>query len=188
MLVMVFAVCTAAYLKIEKFSFLAHDHYCESLDSAYRAVALHIRDSVAERDNLYSECEYEEWIPVVDLDRETLDQTRDLWEDSINSTAKKNHYWRLHNKPWLMLTPEPQKFYLPPLPPHDSELSNWWNKNIRSYIKTNKLHHDVNSSMLVENNIDIAKIGFKNKNRTKRFFDLDDLLPNETATTRGKNQ
>ena len=166
-----FAVCFTAYLKMKNVPILAHDHYCNSLDAAYRAVAIHIRDSVAERDNLACRCEYDKWISLVVRDRERLEQTRELWEDSINSNAKKDHYWRVHKEPWRLLTSEPKTVSLPSLPVRDSELQNWWDTNLRLYIETNQLHNDVNASLTVGHNSDVCNTAHWTKQRTKRFFE-----------------
>ena len=50
-----------------------------------------------------------------------------------------------------------------------------------------EIDHDVNSSLLVGENLSITNAAIKTKNAAARLMDLDDLLPHEASTTEGKN-
>jgi len=153
--------------------------YCDSIDFAFRAIAIHTQESAAKGTNLSSKMSYsyEEWSPTLSMDRATLHKTVQLWEDSINSTSEKEYHWSLRHCPWVFATTEPKKFELPQLPDQSDDLQLWWNENIKSYIESNFLHHNVTATLHAGANIDIFNSRPTARVHTARFFGLDDLLP-----------
>jgi len=180
LLFLLFAIFLACYVSYRNCSRQAYDHYCESLSSAFRAVSVHLEDADSERMVGVPYNGYERWITAASIDRETLEEVRHLWSNSIHATELKEYYWRIHNNPLLLLSVEPTRTILPELPKDDSKLEAWWNDNIKQYINHHKLYVNVNGSMVIDENIDIFN-AWTGRQDVKQFFALDNLLPYETA-------
>lgn len=89
-----------------------------------------------------SQHHYRDWLSGINLDRDSLEESHELWEKALNHASLRDYFRQREREPWnfFMNVPIPQK--LSPLPDSDLELKDWWFKNIEPFVKKEELNNE----------------------------------------------
>ena len=92
--------------------------------------------------NYNSQNHYRDWLSGIRFDRNSLEQSRELWANSIHHASLRDYYRKREQAPWNFLMTAPTPHELPSLPDSDIELKDWWFDNIEPFVNGEELNNE----------------------------------------------